>query len=227
MRERRSRMPAAVALVVALAAAAVIGRLTAPPADAPPLRRPAPVATPPGLGATRTVAGVPVGYARTREGAVAAMAAYGRVLADPRVQLDDRRRRQVAQAVGTARYARALEGGQTGLAALRDGPVGQALRPGARAVFLAVPVAYRTLSFDTTRTVIVSWGVAIAASDTGIQPRAGWETTTTTAIWQHGDWKVDRVASTSGPSPAGTAAPSQAASFIDGLAGMRALRHVP
>jgi hypothetical protein len=227
MRERRSRVPAAVALVIALVAAALIGRATSPRADAPPVPRPAPGPEPRGLGATRMVAGVPVGYARTREGAVAAMAAYGRVLADPRVQLDDRRRRQVAQAVGTARYARALEGGQTGLAALRDGPVGQALRPGARAVFLAVPVAYRTLSFDTTRTVIVSWGVAIAASDTGIQPRAGWETTTTTAIWQHGDWKVDRVASTSGPSPAGTAAPSQAASFIDGLAGMRALRHVP
>jgi hypothetical protein len=227
MRERRSRMPAAAALVIALAAAAVIGRLTAPPADAPPVRSPAPVAAPPSGRATRTAAGIPVGYARTREGAVAAMAAYGRVLADPRVQLDDRRRRQVAEAVGTARYARALEGAETGFAALRDGRVGQALRPGARAVFLAVPVAYRTLSFDGTRTVIVSWGVAIAASDTGIQPRAGWETTTTTAVWEHGDWKVDRVASTSGPVPAGTAAPSPAASFIEGLAGMRALRHAP
>ena len=227
MRERRSRLPAAAAVVVALAAAAMIGRLTAPPADPPPAPRPMPVVKPLGLGATRTVAGVPVGFPRTREGAVAAMAAYGRVLADPRVQLDDRRRRQVAEVVGTPRYARALEGGQTGFAALRDGPVGQALRPGARAVFLAVPVAYRTLSFDGTRTVIVSWGVAIAASDTGIQPRAGWETTTTTAVWQHGDWKVDRVASTSGPVPAGTAAPSQAASFIAGLAGMRALRHAP
>lgn len=227
MRERRSRIPAAVALVVALAAAAVVGRLTTPTADAPPLPRPEPVATTPGLGATRTMAGIPVGYARTREGAVAAMAAYGRVLADPRVQLDDQRRRQVAEAVGTARYARALEGSETGFAALRDGPVGQALRPGARAIFLAIPVAYRTLSFDRTRTVIVSWGVAIAASDTGIQPRAGWDTTTTTAVWEHGDWKVDRVSSTSGPVPAGTAAPSQPASFIDGLAGMRALRHVP
>ena len=228
MRERRSLMPAAVALVIALiAAATLVGRLTAPRTDAPPTPRPAPIAEPPVLDATRTVAGVPVGYARTREGAVAAMAAYGRVLADPRVQLDDRRRRQVAEAVGTARYARALEGGETGFAALRDGPVGQALRPGARAVFLAVPVAYRMLSFSRTRAVIVSWGVAIAASDTGIEPRAGWETTTTTAVWEHGDWKVDRVGSTSGPVPAGTAAASQAGSFIAGLVGMRALRHVP
>jgi hypothetical protein len=227
VRDHRSRMPAAVALVVALVAGAVIGRLSTPRAHAPPVPWRAPVAEPPGLGATRTVAGVPVGYARTREGAVAAMAAYGQALADPRVQLDDRRRRQVARAVGTVRYARALEGGETRFAALRDGPVGQALRPGARAVFLAVPVAYRTLSFDGTRTVIVSWGVAIAASDTGIQPRAGWETTTTTAVWEHRDWKVDRVVSTSGPVPAETATPSQAAPFIDGLAGMRALRHVP
>jgi hypothetical protein len=59
MRERGSRVPAAVALVaalVALVAAAVVGRLSAPRADTPPVPRPAPVAEPPALGATRTVA---------------------------------------------------------------------------------------------------------------------------------------------------------------------------
>jgi hypothetical protein len=220
-------MPAAVALVVALAAAAVIGRLTAPRADAPPLPRPAPVATPHGLGATRTVAGVPVGYARTSEGAVAAMAAYGQALADPRVEINDRRRAEVATAVGTARYARSLQDAGAGFAAMRDGPVGQALRRGARAVFLAVPVAYRVLSFDRSRAVIVSWSVAIAASDTGIAPRAGWDTTTTTAVWEHGDWKVDQAQNRPGPVPAQNDEPSSAASFIQGLEGMRALHHVP
>jgi hypothetical protein len=227
MRERRSRVPAAVAMVVALVAAAVIGRVTAPRADAPPAPRPAPVAAPPGLGATRTVAGVPVGYPRTREGAVAAMAAYGQALADPRVEINDRRRAEVAAAVGTARYARSLQKGQAGFAAMRDGPVGQALGRGARAVFLAVPVAYRVLSFDGSRAVIVSWSVAIAASDTGIEPRAGWDTTTTTAVWEHGDWKVDQAQNRRGPVPAQNDEPSSAVSFIQGLEGMRALHHVP
>ena len=193
MRERRSRIPAAVALVVALLAAAVIGRLTAPRADAPPVPRPAPVTEPPGLRATGTVAGVPVGYARMREGAVAAMAAYGRVLADPRVQLDDRRRHAVAAAVGTERYAQSLQDAGAVFAARRAGPVGQALRPGARAVFLAVPIAYRMVSYDDSTAVIESWGVAITASDTGLSPQASWGTTTTTAVWERGDWKVDEV----------------------------------
>ena len=155
------------------------------------------------------------------------MAAYGQALADPRVEINDRRRTEVAAAVGTARYARSLQDAEAGFAAMRDGPVGQALGRGARAVFLAVPVAYRVLSFDRSRAVIVSWSVAIAASDTGIEPRAGWDTTTTTAVWEHGDWKVDQAQNRPGPVPAQNDDPSSAASFIQGLEGMRALHHVP
>ena len=155
------------------------------------------------------------------------MAAYGQALADPRVEINDRRRTEVVAAVGTARYARSLQDGAAGFAAMRDGPVGQALGRGARAVFLAVPVAYRVLSFDGSRAVIVSWSVAIAASDTGIEPRAGWDTTITTAVWEHGDWKVDQAQNRPGPVPAQHDEPSSAASFIQGLDGMRALHHVP
>jgi hypothetical protein len=160
-------------------------------------------------------------------GAVAAMAAYGQALSDPRVQLDDRRRRAVASAVGTERYARALDDAEAVFAARRKSAVGQALRPGAHAVFLGLPIAYRVLSYDGSRAVIKSWGVAVVASDTGLEPRASWGTTTTTAVWQDGDWKVDDVRSQAGPAPVGTGTPSAAASFIDALAGMKALRHAP
>ena len=227
MRERRSRMPAIVALVVALIAAAVTGRLTAPRADAPPVPHPAPATMPPEPGPSRTMAGVPVGYPRTRAGAVAAMAAYGRALADPRIQLDDRRRDAVATAVGTERYAKSLQDAQAVFALRRAGPVGQALRPGARAVFLAVPIAYRMLSYDDSTAVIKSWGLAITASDTGLSPQASWGTTTTTAVWEHGDWKVDEVSSKSGPTPAGADPPSTALAFVDALGGLRTFRHAP
>jgi hypothetical protein len=224
MGEHRSRVPAALALVAALAAAGVIGRLTAPTGD-----RPAPPPAPgaPAPRATREAAGVPIGYARTRAGAVAAMAAYGQALADPRVQLDDRRRRAVAAAVGTNRYARSLQDAEAVFAARRSGAVGRAMRPGARAVFLGVPVAFRIVSYDGSRAVIDSWGVAIAASDTGLEPRASWGTSTTTAVWEHGDWKVDEVRSQPGPVPGETGTPSAAPVFVDALAGMRTLRHAP
>jgi hypothetical protein len=220
---RRSRTAILVAAGTALIVAAAVGRLTAPrPEAAAPQIRTLPVPL-----ARSIAAGVPVGYARTRAGAVAAMAAYGQVLADPRVQLDDRRRRAVAAAVGTARYVQALEDAEAVFAARRRSPVGQALRPGAHAVFLGLPVAYRVLSYDGSRAVIESWGVAVGASDTGLEPRASWGTTTTTAVWRDGDWKVDGVQSRVGPTPAGTRTPSPAGSFIDALAGMRSLRHEP
>jgi hypothetical protein len=220
---RRSRAATALAIAAALMVAAAVGRLTAPgPKAVAPQIRPLPAPRVRGV-----VAGVPVGYARTRAGVVAAMAAYGQALANPRVQLDDRRRRAVASVVGTERYARALKDAEAVFAARRRSAVGQALRPGAHAVFLGLPIAYRVLSYDGSRAVIKSWGVAVVASDTGLEPRASWGTTTTTAVWQDGDWKVDDVRSRSGPVPAGTGTPSPAASFIDALAGMRALRHAP
>jgi hypothetical protein len=220
---RRSRTAILVAAGTALVVAAAVGRLTAPrPEAAAPQIRTLPVPL-----ARSIAAGVPVGYARTRAGAVAAMAAYGQVLADPRVQLDDRRRRLVATAVGTDHYAQGLAEAEPVFAARRSSAVGQALRAGARSVFLGLPIAYRVMSYDGSRAVIKSWGVAVAASDTGIQPRAGWGTTTTTAVWHDGDWKVDQVHSQPGPVPAATGTPSQASSFIEALAGMRTLHHAP
>jgi hypothetical protein len=227
MPERHSRVALAIVALAALVVAGVLGRLTAPTAGTPLSRDSRPVGSSPSAPDTRTVAGVPVGYSRTRGGAVAAMAAYGHALADPRVQLDDRRRAAVVATVGTDRYAHTVSEGSRAFAALRAGPVGQALRPGARAVFIAIPVAYRVMSFSPSKAVIRSWSVAIAASDTGIEPHAGWDTTTTTALWKHGDWKVDRVTSQPGPVPASTDGASTAVSFIDRLRGMRALRYAP
>jgi hypothetical protein len=214
-----------VALLAALVVAGLVGRLTAPSGD--PSRPPETRNAAPETRGTGVAAGVPVGYPRTRAGAVAAMAEYGQALTDPRVQLDDRRRRAVVAAVGTDRYARALQDAEAVFAARREGAVGRALRRGARAVFLGLPIAYRVVTYDGSRAVIKSWGVAVAASDTGIEPRVGWGTTTTTAVWESGDWKVDQVHSQPGPVPAETGTPSQAASFIEALAGMRTLHHAP
>jgi hypothetical protein len=220
---RRSRAPIALAIVAALLLAGVVGRFTAPRHEvvAPQIRAlPSPLAR--GL-----VAGVPVGYARTRAGAVAAMAAYGQALADPRVQLDDRRRRAITEAVGTERYAHALDDAEPVFTARRNSAIGRALRPGARAVFLGLPIAYRVVSYDGSHAVIASWGVAVIASDTGLEPRASWGTTTTTAVWHNGDWKVDEVRSRTGPVPAATGTVTPTTSFIDALARMKPLRHVP
>jgi hypothetical protein len=227
MRERRRRVALAIVALAALVVAGLLGRLTAPTAEPSPPRDSRSINSSPRAHDTRTVAGVRVGYPRTREGAVAAMAAYGHALADPRVQLDDHLRAKVAAAVGTERYVRTLEQARSVFAALRAGSVGQALRPGARAVFLGVPIAYRILSYGGANAVIRSWGVAITASDTGLRPEATWTTTTTTAVWEDGRWKVDRVSSTPGPTPAGPRSTWQAIDFLEALTGMRGFSDAP
>src|SRR6188472_360437 len=139
---RGSHAYVVLALALAVLTAAVVGRLSAPRGEATPTATSERPARLPAWQGTRVVAGVRVGYSRTRAGAVAAMAAHGQALADPRVKLDDRRRMEVAGGVGTERYARALESARAVFASRRAGAVGQALRPGSRAVFLGVPVAF-------------------------------------------------------------------------------------
>src|SRR4051794_30817798 len=60
---------------------------------------------PAGPGPTRSLAGIPLGFAHDRAGAVAALLNYAAVLADPRVLLDQRRRAQVLSLIATPRYA--------------------------------------------------------------------------------------------------------------------------
>src|SRR5256885_370090 len=60
---------------------------------------------PAGPGPARSLAGVPLGFAHDRSGAVAALLNYGAVLSDPRVLLDQRRRAQVLSVIATPRYA--------------------------------------------------------------------------------------------------------------------------
>src|SRR3954466_7919621 len=95
----RSRKPTLWLLVVpvALLVSFVLGRATAPSNS----RQVGPM----GPGPARSVAGVPVGFAHTRAGGVAALLNYGASLGDPRVLLDARRRRQGLSLVATRSYA--------------------------------------------------------------------------------------------------------------------------
>src|SRR6188472_4338787 len=88
---RGSHAYVVLALALAVLTAAVVGRLSAPRGEATPTATSERPARLPAWQGTRVVAGVRVGYSRTRAGAVAAMAAHGQALADPRVKLDDRR----------------------------------------------------------------------------------------------------------------------------------------
>ena len=218
---------AVVAAVAAVAIAFVIGRSTAPPGSSPRLP-PAPAAPRP-PGPSRIVDGVGVGYPDTEAGAVAALLADGQTLSDPRVLLDSRRRGQVLALIATSRYAATFSGagGRALTTAEAQTALGRGLAAGAQTVFLGVPIAYRVVSYTPQRIRVIGYGVSVVANDQGLSPRATWATSTTDAVWESGDWRVDAVTSSDGPTPAPTASPSDSASFLSSLAGAHETHDAP
>jgi hypothetical protein len=210
---RRGPWIALAAVVVALVVGGAIGRATAASHHVPAHGTAGP-------GPSRTVAGVGVGYARTRAGAVAAVIADGTLLSDPRVLLNQRRRTQVLGLIATGRYA-----------ATFSGPAAAALNATARSrptVFFAAPIAYRLTSYSPSVATVTGWGVSVAGSSSAA-PSSTWGTSVTTVRWVAGDWKVDAVRSSAGPTPALASGqhPSSTGVFVAALRGTRGLRHAP
>lgn len=201
----------------------MLGRTTAPAHHG--AARPGPP-TPPGP--ARVVNGVGVGYPDTQPGALAALLADSTTLGNPSVLLDPRRRAQVLSLIATSRYAATFSGaGGQALAAARQGPLGRGLTSGAQTVYLAVPVAYRVVSYTAQAIRVAGYGVSVVGNDQGLAPRATWATTTTDAVWQNGDWRIDAVSTTDGPTPAVTSEPSSATAFLNALAGAQRVHDAP
>jgi hypothetical protein len=184
----------------------------------------------PGPGPAREVAGVPRRFAHSREGAVAALLNYGATLGDPQILLNPSRRAQVLSLIATKRYAATFHGRYAAaLEAVRRGPLGRGLAAGAQTAYLASPIAYRIVAYADAEAVVEGWGVAIVGNDQGQEPEATWGTTLTTARWENGDWRIDNVRSTAGPTPrlAPGQTPSVAGDFLARLSGLRGVRHAP
>src|SRR4051812_32581895 len=182
-----------------------------------------------GPGPMRSLAGIPLGFAHDRAGAVAALLNYGVVLSDPRVLLDQRRRAQVLSLVATPRYSATFNRAGSAFKRAESSPLGRGLVTGARTAYFATPIAYRVTSYTADRASIEGWGVAVIGNDQGVKPQATWGTTVATAVWQRGDWKIDAVQSTNGPTPANAAAhaASAPADFLARLNGFSGVRHGP
>jgi hypothetical protein len=218
---------AVLAVIAALVVGLIIGRATAPNDRSAATHDGAGA---PAAGPTRTNNGVPVRYAHTEQGAVAALLNYSVVLGNPEVLLNAGRRSQVLAVVATPRYAQTFKGaGAAALQAARSGPIGAGLQGSAQTIYLASPIAYRVQSYTPAAAVVQGWGVSVIGNDQGLAPQATWGSTVTTARWMNGDWKIDAVSSTAGPTPALAAAqqPSSASEFLSRLAGLQEPHHAP
>jgi hypothetical protein len=174
----------------------LFGRMSVPPPAGSP-RLPAQVA-----GATRMNGDVPVGYAKTREGAIAAATDYSAVLAGPLILNPDRyRAAERVIATPSARDRIAAEGEQA-MAALND--TTRAISAAARGVRVAVrytPIAYRVTADDAGRVSVSIWGLWLVGEQGLLPPTETWSTRTVVVVWIGGDWRLADSSISPGPIP--------------------------
>jgi hypothetical protein len=192
-RPRGSRGPVAVLAVgvgVALALAGfVAGRGTAPEAAAP-ARTP-----PPAAGALRGPAridhGVPLGFARSREGAVAAAVNFAGVLTSQRL-LD---RTTYADAVRAMTAPESLEAQLKKATDYLDSlESSRKLIAKAQLGFSVAirysPFGYQVVSFDRDKATVKVWGSTVIGLEQEALPVEAWGTTTFDLRWVGGDWRI-------------------------------------
>jgi hypothetical protein len=131
-------------VAVVLAAIVVFALGRASMGGGSPSGAPSPRSAIPGVGPTRTVHGVPAGYAHTRAGALAAALNYIGVIGNPAVLFDEARLRRALAVVATPQLARtSMASYRRAAGTLAQSRLVQSVRSGAPTIAMGVPVAYR------------------------------------------------------------------------------------
>jgi hypothetical protein len=190
------------------------------PVQSPPATVEAPAAgrAQAGVGPAKVLAGVGVGWARSREGAAAAATEYTRVLGGELV-FDQARRHQALAAFAAPRALPALRRASDQAAALTL--KGLRLPAGAagagRAVVLTVPVGQKVERYDQKSARVAIWTTGLAGSVTGIPVAQAWGVTVVDLEWVDGDWKQVGVTSRPAPTPLASSdeVPSSANEFLE------------
>ena len=181
-------------LIAAIVVGVLLGRITAPRPDESVAARPALTPGPAGQ-----VAGVGVGFARTRAGAAVAAANYQRAFADSAILRPGELRRRI-DAVTTPGFAPVmLKANAPGAARLRAGAFGEGVRGKVPSAYLGVPVGYRLLSFSLRRAVVQTWGFTLLGNATAVEPTAFFGLARTVLVWTGGDWKIANTRASFGP----------------------------
>jgi hypothetical protein len=171
------------------------------------------------VGPQRVVDGVPVGYQRSEQGAVAAAANYAKVLSSELI-LDKASRRAAVAALAApetvARQQRALD---LAVAQLAKGLGTSGASPADGTVLLrAVPVGWRLEEYSGNRATVAIWVTSVLGSlngpSGGVPVQEGWGTTTVQLRWARGDWKQLQSTNVPGPTPIADAATPTAPSRL-------------
>jgi len=151
---------------------------------------------PPALGPSRSLAGIPIGFAHTEPGAVAAASNYLTVLARSLVPEARWSWAQVIRALTLPPLsARAIgAGAESAQVAARLASAGASLYVGSWLL------GYRVWSYSPTQAMVTVWSMGVMTSSIGVVAPA-YSTTTCTLRWADGDWKISDAQVSPGPTP--------------------------
>lgn len=166
----------------------------------------------------------PWGFPRSGSGAVQAASTYLLALGQSAVSRPGEARRTI-NAVAAGPFAVALKRSLPAVATalharLRDGVP--------RGAFEGWPLAFRLDTFNGSRAVVSVWHLDTAASSTLDLMTSSYATTTYELRWIRGTWRIERAASTPGPTPptAGASA-TEANHFARAVATFARYAYVP
>lgn len=170
-----------------------------------------------GTGSTDTTDGIPSGFARTRDGAIAAAAAYV-MTGQPLLDLDpitaERAVRRLAASASADRFAAdtmmQLRSARETLAG-GSGPI----------IYRQAVLAHRVQAFDEHRARVAVWNVGVLTREGVAPPQAAWATSTIDLVWERGDWRIWSETIVPGPAPIlnDSVAPATSAEFTRALDG--------
>ncbi len=158
-------------------------------------------AIPAQAGATRSLAGVPVGFPDTPAGAAQAVAAYQRAFATPAILRPAVMRARI-EAVAAPDYAQTmLTVNSPGAERLAAGPLGVGVSKGVQTLYEAVPIGYRVESFEPDRARVLTWGFTLLGNAASVEPAAYFGLTHTELAWIDGRWRIAETKAGFGPTP--------------------------
>jgi hypothetical protein len=167
-------------------------------------------------GPTRVVNGVPVGYARSQAGAVAAATNFASLLSS-RLIFDPARRHQAIATLAApeARAALQRDFDQTVPLVAKSLRVSAGGSSADQVLLRAIPVGWHLDRYDGDRAQVRIWATGLGGSTRGVPVHEVWGVITIQLRWVDGDWKELSTATTDGPVPvADDTAPSSASVLV-------------
>jgi hypothetical protein len=195
---------AAVALaIVAIALGFAVGRGTAPGASIRPTPTPSPgTAAPPASGPRLIVNGVPVGYAATRQGAIAAATAYQQFLFGNLLLHPDELRKAVTQVAAPDSTETMIAKFQVASNVLEERfQMLTAASKGIPVEVLTFPLTTQLMSYDAVTAKVRIYTCTVLAEQGVLAPSTIWGTVVVTVRRTRDDWElIDSAVDSAAPS---------------------------